>query len=101
LLQVGIATLGTATIGLLEMMYQRPLFSCAAFILGVALCSQSFAQKTETKTAQSNIAYFAGGCFWCTQEIFEQAPGLTSVVSGYMAEAETIQITVDAARTDH
>jgi len=83
------------------MMYQRPLFCCAAFILGVALCSQSFAQKTEKKPTQSNVAYFAGGCFWCTQEIFEQAPGVTSVISGYMAGAETIQVTFDPARTSY
>jgi len=46
------------------MMYQRPLCYCAAFILSVALRSQSFAQKTEKKHAQSKVAYFAGGCFW-------------------------------------
>jgi peptide-methionine (S)-S-oxide reductase len=83
------------------MTYQRPLVCCAAFILGVALCSQSFAQKTEKKPAQSNVAYFAGGCFWCTQEIFEQAPGVISVVSGYIAGAETIQVTFDPARTSY
>jgi len=42
------------------MTYQRPLVCCAAFILRIALCSQSFAQKTEKKPAQSNVAYFAG-----------------------------------------
>jgi peptide-methionine (S)-S-oxide reductase len=29
-------------------------------------------------------ATFAGGCFWCTEEVFEKVPGVTSVVSGYM-----------------
>jgi hypothetical protein len=61
------------------MTYQRPLVCCAAFILRVALCSQPFAQKTEKKPAQSNVAYFAGACFWCMQEIFKQAPGVASV----------------------
>lgn len=28
-------------------------------------------------------AYFAGGCFWCTEAIFESLRGVTSVVSGY------------------
>jgi len=83
------------------MMYQRPLFCWAAFILGVALCSQSFAQRTEKKPAQSNVAYFAGGRFWCTQEIFEQAPGVTSVVSGYMNNAETVQIGFDPNKTNY
>lgn len=28
-------------------------------------------------------AYLAGGCFWCTEAVFEQIEGVTSVVSGY------------------
>lgn len=28
-------------------------------------------------------AIFAGGCFWCTEAIFEQLKGVVSVVSGY------------------
>jgi hypothetical protein len=62
------------------MMGQRPLFCCAAFILRVALCSRSSAsKKAGKKPAESNVANFAGGCFWCMQEIFKQAPGITSV----------------------
>ncbi len=29
-------------------------------------------------------AYFAGGCFWCMEEVFEKVPGVISVTSGYM-----------------
>lgn len=32
---------------------------------------------------KSRLATFAGGCFWCTEAIFEQLKGVTSVVSGY------------------
>jgi len=28
-------------------------------------------------------AYFAGGCFWCTEAIFERLRGVEGVVSGY------------------
>jgi peptide-methionine (S)-S-oxide reductase len=51
--------------------------------------------------SQANVAYFAGGCFWCTEAVFEQAPGVTSVVSGYMQGAETIQITFDPGKTSY
>jgi peptide-methionine (S)-S-oxide reductase len=29
-------------------------------------------------------AVFAGGCFWCMEEVFENVDGVVSVVSGYM-----------------
>ncbi|MBP7060665.1 MAG: peptide-methionine (S)-S-oxide reductase MsrA [Candidatus Moranbacteria bacterium] len=29
------------------------------------------------------LAYFAGGCFWCTEADFEKLPGVTEVISGY------------------
>ena len=28
-------------------------------------------------------AYFAGGCFWCMEEVFEKIDGVLEVVSGY------------------
>ncbi|CAN5186763.1 peptide-methionine (S)-S-oxide reductase MsrA [soil metagenome] len=29
------------------------------------------------------VATFAGGCFWCVEEVFEEVPGVVSAVSGY------------------
>ncbi|HEY5627300.1 MAG TPA: peptide-methionine (S)-S-oxide reductase MsrA [Nitrospira sp.] len=29
-------------------------------------------------------AYFAGGCFWCMEEVFEKVEGVIETVSGYM-----------------
>ena len=33
--------------------------------------------------AESKIAIFAGGCFWCIESDFENVKGVTDVVSGY------------------
>ena len=30
-----------------------------------------------------NEAYFAGGCFWCMEEFFEEVKGVEEVISGY------------------
>lgn len=35
-----------------------------------------------------DTAYFAGGCFWCTESDFEKLLGVTSVISGYMGGDE-------------
>jgi peptide-methionine (S)-S-oxide reductase len=35
---------------------------------------------SETK---NDIAVFAGGCFWCTEAVFDELRGVRSVVSGY------------------
>ena len=63
-------------------------------LLGIAFCPQA-------QSGQANVAYFAGGCFWCTEAIFEEAPGVTSVVSGYMQGAETVQVSFDPAKTSY
>jgi peptide-methionine (S)-S-oxide reductase len=36
----------------------------------------------------NEIATFAGGCFWCTEAVFERVEGVTDVVSGYTGGEE-------------
>lgn len=58
-------------------------YICVALILllSVSLLSAS-AQTAERSTSAKAI--FAGGCFWCMEEAFEEVPGVLSVTSGYI-----------------
>ena len=48
-------------------------------------------------------AYFAGGCFWCIEPVFEAIPGVFGAVSGYSGGAEETPCYADvkAQRTGH
>ena len=48
------------------------------FIIIAILIINSFANAQEFKKA-----YFAGGCFWCMEESFDQINGVISTISGY------------------
>lgn len=52
----------------------------SALMLGV-LTMQAADQKPATN--QAALATFGGGCFWCTEALFERVKGVKSAVSGY------------------
>lgn len=39
--------------------------------------------------AGTATAYFAGGCFWCTEADFEKLPGVSEAISGYSGGTTT------------
>jgi peptide-methionine (S)-S-oxide reductase len=51
----------------------------------------------------AEVATFGSGCFWCSEEVFHQLPGIYSVVSGYMGgkEEDADYETVSTGRTGH
>jgi peptide-methionine (S)-S-oxide reductase len=53
-----------------------------ANIIGVA--ALSYSSSAEEIPAGVEKATFAGGCFWCVEEAFENVEGVVSAISGYI-----------------
>lgn len=91
----------------------------AAGLLSIPMAAASFPdpQLDEPKAPQRTIkkAVLAGGCFWCTEAVFELVEGVIDVRAGYSGgsaetanyqavctgrtgHAESIEITYDASR---
>jgi peptide methionine sulfoxide reductase msrA/msrB len=72
----------------------------------------------ESLPVKAQVAYFAGGCFWGVEDVFEQIPGVMDAESGYQGgtlanptyeqvsshttgHAETVKVTFDPARVSY
>jgi len=73
------------------------------------------AQTVAGRSGRTEIAYFAGGCFWGVEHYFHRGPGVIDAISGYMqghvdhptyrqvcaettGHAETVKVIYDAAK---
>jgi peptide-methionine (S)-S-oxide reductase len=88
---------------------QLPEYICSVYITAYLLTIVG-----DIMTKQLETATFGGGCFWCTEAVFQEVKGVHTVVSGYAGgtvdnptyyqvcsgttgHAEVIQITFDPA----
>ena len=60
--------------------------------IALSACSQG-SESVNSKKIQKNLdslqtAYFAAGCFWCVEAIFESIEGVEEVESGYSGGSE-------------
>ena len=67
---------------------QRMTKALLALMLGVLTmqaADQNKSSQTTNATNATALATFGGGCFWCTEALFERVKGVKSAVSGYTA----------------
>ncbi len=58
----------------------------AASLVALLLCTCARASPVENEPMKTNAletVTLGGGCFWCTEAIFQMLPGVKSVTSGY------------------
>ncbi|WGK65124.1 peptide-methionine (S)-S-oxide reductase MsrA [Croceiramulus getboli] len=91
----------------------KSLFISLLFLLGAASCQEAPQTQKETMALQAPVqqepinglqrAYFASGCFWCVEHIFESVKGVEEVISGYAGgtQKNPTYKEVSYGRTDH
>lgn len=55
------------------------LINLKVLLISIFLICSNVGQAQDIKTA-----YFAGGCFWCTEAIFQRLKGVEELTSGYI-----------------
>lgn len=78
----------------------RSVLTVAVLLVGTWNVQSTVLAAADT---MSGKAYFAGGCFWCMEEVFEKVEGVLSATSGYMggAVSNPTYEEVSAGRTGH
>jgi len=87
------------------MKFLKPISIIAILFLSLILISFSTQKESQERrpVTENQVAYFASGCFWCVEAIFESVYGVEEAVSGYaggFTENPTYK-TIGTGKTGH
>ena len=63
---------------------RKRIMMCGILYLSMVVAGVPVSGGQAADPSALTKAFFAGGCLWCMEEVFEKVPGVTSVTSGYM-----------------
>lgn len=63
---------------------RKRIMMCGILYLSMVVAGVPVSGGQAADPSALTKAFFAGGCFWCMEEVFEKVPGVISVTSGYM-----------------
>ena len=61
----------------------KSIFLLFTIVISLFTSCYLFKNNRNMNNTEYNIATFGGGCFWCTEAIFERVTGVVKVSSGY------------------
>ncbi len=71
------------------------ILSISIILLSVVSCAQTNTEASVNGSSNKHVdldsmqvAYFASGCFWCVEEVYESVNGVAEVISGYSGGKE-------------
>lgn len=88
---------------MIDRMMKLLVYTSTIFLMFGVFAQQHNATNKRQNKQDYAVAYFASGCFWCVEAVFESVEGVKEAVSGYSGgkASDANYQDVSAGRTNH